>query len=69
MRKGWKIEMLMMTKKMKWDEYQDDEAKAYLLLLMEQVYEIGEPADRIVIDNGKPKHRICPLLKHSITMN
>ena len=35
-------------------EYQDEEAKAYLRTLDGAGNQIGEPADRIVINNGKP---------------
>ena len=44
-------------------EYQDDEAKAYLRTLDGAGNQIGEPADRIVINNGKPTSRDMPVVK------
>ena len=44
-------------------EYMDDEAKALLSTLDGAGVEIGEPADRIVIDNGKPKASDLPVVK------
>ena len=59
----------MMDEKMEDGESMDDEAKAYVPTLDGAGVEIGEPADRIVIDNGRPKHLICQLLRHLTTMN
>ena len=44
-------------------EYADDERKAYVPTLDGAGVEIGEPADRIVIDNGKPKASDLPVVK------
>ncbi len=44
-------------------EYQDDEAKAYLHTLDGAGNQIGEPADRIIIENGKPKASDMPVVK------
>jgi HK97 family phage prohead protease len=44
-------------------EYMDDERKALLSTLDGAGVEIGEPADRIVIDNGKPKASGLPVVK------
>ena len=44
-------------------EYQDDEAKAYLRTLDGAGNQIGEPADRIVINNGKPTSSDMPIVK------
>ena len=44
-------------------EYMDDEAKAYVSTLDGAGVEIGEPADRIVIDNGKPRATDMPVVK------
>lgn len=44
-------------------EYMDDEAKAYVSTLDGAGVEIGEPADRIVIDNGKPRASDLPVVK------
>lgn len=44
-------------------EYQDDEAKAYLRTLDGAGNQIGEPADRIVINNGKPTSSDMPVVK------
>ena len=44
-------------------EYMDDEAKAVVSTLDGAGVEIGEPADRIVIDNGKPKATDMPVVK------
>lgn len=44
-------------------EYMDDEAKALLSTLDGAGVEIGEPADRIVIDNGKPRASDLPVVK------
>ncbi len=43
--------------------YKDDEEKALLSTLDGAGVEIGEPADRIVIDNGKPKASDLPVVK------
>ena len=44
-------------------EYMDEEAKALLSTVDGAGVEIGEPADRIVIDNGKPKASDLPVVK------
>ena len=44
-------------------EYQDEEAKAYLRTLDGAGNQIGEPADRIVIRNGKPTASDMPVVK------
>ena len=44
-------------------EYMDDEAKAYVSTVDGAGVEIGEPADRIVIDNGKPRASDLPVVK------
>ena len=44
-------------------EYQDEEAKAYLRTLDGAGNQIGEPADRIVINNGKPTSSDMPVVK------
>jgi len=44
-------------------EYMDDEAKALLSTVDGAGVEIGEPADRIVIDNGKPRASDLPVVK------
>ena len=44
-------------------EYLDSEAKAVVSTLDGAGVEIGEPADRIVIDNGKPKATDMPVVK------
>jgi len=45
-------------------EYMDDsEAKAYVSTLDGAGVEIGEPADRVVIDNGKPRSSDLPVVK------
>jgi len=45
-------------------EYMDDsEAKAYVSTLDGAGVEIGEPADRVVIDNGKPRASDLPVVK------
>ena len=44
-------------------EYQDDSNKAVLNTLDAGGIEIGEPADRIVIDNGKPRASDLPVVK------
>jgi len=43
--------------------YDDDEAKAYVSTLDGAGVEIGEPADRVVIVNGKPKASDLPVVK------
>jgi len=48
----------MMSEKMK-----DEEMKAYLPTLDGAGVEIGEPADRIIIDNGRPKPSDLPVVK------
>ena len=45
------------------DEYMDDEAKALLSTVDGAGVEIGEPADRVVIDNGKPRASDLPVVK------
>ena len=45
------------------DEYQDGETKAYLRTLDGAGNQIGEPADRIVINNGKPTSSDMPVVK------
>jgi len=44
-------------------EYMDDENKAYVSTLDGAGVEIGEPADRVVIDNGKPRSSDLPVVK------
>tara|TARA_R110000823_G_scaffold27301_14_gene79552 strand:+ start:987 stop:2177 length:1191 start_codon:yes stop_codon:yes gene_type:complete len=44
-------------------EYMDDESKAMLSTLDAGGIEIGEPADRVVIDNGKPRSSDLPVVK------
>ena len=44
-------------------EYSDDESKAYLRTLDGAGNQIGEPADRIVINNGKPTSSDMPVVK------
>ncbi len=44
-------------------ELDDSEAKGYVSTLDGAGVEIGEPADRIVIDNGKPKASDMPVVK------
>ena len=44
-------------------EYMDDENKAYVPTVDGAGNQIGEPADRIVIDNGKPKATDMPVVK------
>lgn len=51
----------MMTERMMGEK--DREAKALLSTLDGAGVEIGEPADRIVIDNGKPKATDMPVVK------
>lgn len=51
----------MMTERMMGEK--DKEAKALLSTLDGAGVEIGEPADRIVIDNGKPKATDMPVVK------
>tara|TARA_R100001086_G_scaffold44436_1_gene19663 strand:- start:1355 stop:2599 length:1245 start_codon:yes stop_codon:yes gene_type:complete len=65
----------MMSEKMKDDkemmddeekgmgEYMDDEAKAYVPTLDGAGVEIGEPADRIIIEGGRPKASDLPVVK------
>lgn len=45
------------------DEYTDDSHKAYLRTLDGAGNQIGEPADRIVINNGKPTSSDMPVVK------
>jgi len=58
-------EKMMSEKLMDEDEkmYRDEEAKALLSTLDGAGVEIGEPADRIVIDNGKPRASDLPVVK------
>jgi HK97 family phage prohead protease len=51
------------TKMEEMSEYQDGEAKAYLRTLDGAGNQIGEPADRIVINNGKPTSSDMPVVK------
>ena len=44
-------------------EYMDESNKAYVSTLDGAGVEIGEPADRIVIDNGKPRASDLPVVK------
>ena len=53
----------MMDEEKGMGEYMDDEAKALLPTLDGAGVEIGEPADRIIIDNGKPKASDLPVVK------
>ncbi len=48
---------------MEMGEYKDDETKAYLRTLDGAGNQIGEPADRIVINNGKPTSSDMPVVK------
>jgi len=48
---------------MEHSEYQDGETKAYLRTLDGAGNQIGEPADRIVINNGKPTSSDMPVVK------
>jgi len=45
------------------EDFSDDENKAYVSTLDGAGVEIGEPADRVVIDNGKPKASDLPVVK------
>ena len=45
------------------EAFEDDEQKALLSTLDGAGVEIGEPADRVVIDNGKPKASDLPVVK------
>ena len=45
------------------DEYMDESNKAYVPTLDGAGVEIGEPANRIVIENGKPKASDLPVVK------
>tara|TARA_R100000700_G_scaffold194_1_gene515 strand:+ start:6886 stop:8130 length:1245 start_codon:yes stop_codon:yes gene_type:complete len=54
----------MMSEKMKDEEMMDDEErKAYVPTLDGAGVEIGEPADRIVIEGGRPKATDLPVVK------
>ena len=56
----------MMNEKMEDEEsmeYMDEEAKAYVPTLDGAGNEIGEPADRIIIEGGKPKASGLPVVK------
>ena len=56
----------MMDEKAMMDEkgmYKDDEAKAYVSTLDGAGVEIGEPADRVVIEGGRPKASDLPVVK------
>jgi len=61
----------MMDEKAMYDEkmmdekgmYKDDEAKAYVSTLDGAGVEIGEPADRVVIEGGRPKASDLPVVK------
>lgn len=44
-------------------DYSDSEAKAYVSTLDGAGVEIGEPADRVVIDNGNPRASDLPVVK------
>jgi len=44
-------------------EYMDEEAKAVVSTLDGAGVEIGEPADRVVVDNGKPRATDMPVVK------
>ena len=50
-------------KEMDKEEYMDDSNKAVLNTLDAGGIEIGEPADRVVIDNGNPKASDLPVVK------
>jgi len=52
-----------MDTEMERGDYSDDEAKAYVSTLDGAGVEIGEPADRVVIDNGNPKASDLPVVK------
>jgi HK97 family phage prohead protease len=45
------------------EEYMDEEAKAVVSTEDGAGVEIGEPADRVIIDNGKPKATDMPVVK------
>ncbi len=53
----------MMPEEEEKGDYSDDEAKALLSTLDGAGVEIGEPADRVVIDNGNPKASDLPVVK------
>jgi len=55
----------MMGEKMEEEsmEYMDEEAKAYVPTLDGAGNEIGEPADRIIIEGGRPKPSDLPVVK------
>ena len=56
----------MMDEKMEDEEsmeYMDEEAKAYVPTLDGAGVEIGQPADRIVIEGGRPKPSDLPVVK------
>ncbi len=56
----------MMDEKMEDEEsmeYMDEEAKAYVPTLDDAGNEIGEPADRIIIEGGKPTGSDLPVVK------
>ena len=55
----------MMDEKMEEEKgmYSDKEEKAYVSTLDGAGVEIGEPADRIIIENGKPKASDLPVVK------
>jgi len=57
------MEMADEEEDMEMGEYQDDETKAYLRTLDGAGNQIGEPADRIVINNGKPTSSDMPVVK------
>ena len=57
------MEMADEEEDMEMGEYQDEEAKAYLRTLDGAGNQIGEPADRIVINNGKPTSSDMPVVK------
>ena len=58
----WRL-MKEMTEEEDEKMYNDDEEKAVLNTLDGAGVEIGEPADRIVIDNGNPKASDLPVVK------
>tara|TARA_R100000353_G_scaffold90531_1_gene66819 strand:+ start:1262 stop:2491 length:1230 start_codon:yes stop_codon:yes gene_type:complete len=53
----------LMDEKMEDEKMKDEEMKAYLPTLDGAGVEIGEPADRIIIDNGRPKPSDLPVVK------
>ena len=57
------IRKKMMPEEEEKGDYSDDEAEVFLSTSDGAGVEIGEPADRIVIDNGNPKASDLPVVK------